>query len=438
MGDGGTAASAPEEDRYRALEDPPSAAPVGAAAVAAVAAAHPPATADLLPPPLAPPRLFHSLDLLGRDGGGDGGGDGDGGGADAGAGAGAADGDSLASSGGGSSRRSVGSFRSAAAADLPDLRALNRNFLRDLLLYVRQRPWQKKAVTAVFLLLAVLVYADLLWGDVSRRAIHWFLGWLPAHTSQAFLAFVAVFVLTTVVFVPPFLLTFGAGFVFAEVRGFGPGVLLALAACFVGSVLGAVLAFLRARYLTRDLVKLFSSRYPLLRAVDGGLKTNGFRVMLLLRLCSVIPFSALNYMCGVTGVHLGEFVLSLVGLLPSQLLIVAFGAVAAGRVRGDGDGDGDGGDGDFAWTRSDVFWASATAGWGVLAVVVTVYISRRELRKELRREEAEAEAGAARAGAGGIDDGYVRHDDVGRASGGGGGQGAGGGIEDEEWFWVWA
>lgn len=79
------------------------------------------------------------------------------------------------------------------------------------------------------------------------------------------------------------------------------GSIAALFSCFLGSVIGAMIAFLRARYLMRDLIYLFAKRYPLVRAADRALKRKGFRIMLLFRLCPLIPFNALNYCCGITG-----------------------------------------------------------------------------------------------------------------------------------------
>lgn len=52
----------------------------------------------------------------------------------------------------------------------------------------------------------------------------------------------------------------------------------------------------------RDLIKLFARRYPVVKATDRAIKHKGFRIYLLLRMCPVIPFNALNYIGGITGV----------------------------------------------------------------------------------------------------------------------------------------
>jgi uncharacterized membrane protein YdjX (TVP38/TMEM64 family) len=130
-------------------------------------------------------------------------------------------------------------------------------------------------------------------------------------------------------FIPPTLLVFGAGYAFTvALDSLWMGIIAATISCFLGSALGAVIAFLRARYMMRDLVYLFSKRYPLVRVADRCLKTNGFRIMVLLRMCPILPFNGLNYICGITGVSLHDFCTSLIGILPFYVYTVILGATA--------------------------------------------------------------------------------------------------------------
>jgi hypothetical protein len=76
----------------------------------------------------------------------------------------------------------------------------------------------------------------------------------------------------------------------------------------------------------RDLIYLFCRRYPIVKVADRALKRNGFRIMVLLRLCPFLPFNGLNYCCGITGVSLHDFTLSLIGILPFQLYTIMLGA----------------------------------------------------------------------------------------------------------------
>lgn len=131
---------------------------------------------------------------------------------------------------------------------------------------------------------------------------------------------------TPVVFIPPSILTLGSGVAFAKAFGFGPGILLASAASFFGACVGAVIAFFRARYLMRDLIKLFARRYPIVKATDRAMKEKGFRIYVLLRMCPIIPFNALNYIGGITGIKWTAYTFALIGILPWQIVLVFIGA----------------------------------------------------------------------------------------------------------------
>lgn len=182
-------------------------------------------------------------------------------------------------------------------------------------------------------------------------------------------------VFVSVIMIPPTLLVFGAGYAFSQAIGFGWGVLAAILSCSIGSCVGATLAFWRSRYMMRDLIYIFSKRYPLVRAADRALKRKGFHVMLLLRLCPLIPFNGLNYCCGITGVRLEDFCMSLIGILPFQIFTVFVGATA----------------GSFALRDKDKYNPSQEVGFVVLiasgvafGIIALVYIWKL-VKKELRK-----------------------------------------------------
>ena len=174
-------------------------------------------------------------------------------------------------------------------------------------------------------------------------------------------------------FFPLSLLTLGAGFVYSEAFGLATGVGLATAYCFLGSYLGAVLSFLRSRYMTRDLIRKFSRRYPIVRAIDNAFKTRGLRVLFLLRLSPVIPYSALNYIGGVTGATAEDFCLSLFGILPDTALTAFIGATAGSLLEGLKGG------GSERW----IIVGSLTFGIfvGVLGIAAIGIYARKELRE---------------------------------------------------------
>ncbi|KAI3460719.1 hypothetical protein Pfo_017382 [Paulownia fortunei] len=93
----------------------------------------------------------------------------------------------------------------------------------------------------------------------------------------------------------------------------------------------ASVAFLIARYFARDrILKLVEGNKKFL-AIDKAIGENGFRVVTLLRLSPLLPFSLGNYLYGLTSVKFVPYVLgSWLGMLPGTWAYVS--AVAFGRA----------------------------------------------------------------------------------------------------------
>jgi hypothetical protein len=67
-------------------------------------------------------------------------------------------------------------------------------------------------------------------------------------------------------------------------------------------------AFLIARYLARDRLLQFAKGNKKFLAIDKAIGDDGFRVVTLLRLSPLLPFSLGNYLYGLTSVKLGPYV----------------------------------------------------------------------------------------------------------------------------------
>jgi uncharacterized membrane protein YdjX (TVP38/TMEM64 family) len=104
---------------------------------------------------------------------------------------------------------------------------------------------------------------------------------------------------------------------------FGPAWAVLLAA--LGMSAGAVLSFLSARYLLRDvLLRVWGRR--LARLDDGLAREGAFLYLLSLRLVPVLPFFVVNLLLGLTGVRVGVFYLTtLIGMLPAMVVLAGVG-----------------------------------------------------------------------------------------------------------------
>ncbi|HYW51135.1 MAG TPA: TVP38/TMEM64 family protein [Gemmatimonadaceae bacterium] len=183
-------------------------------------------------------------------------------------------------------------------------------------------------------------------------------------------AFITGYAIACIAFVPASLLTLAAGALFGVVRG----TLFVLA----GATLGALGAFLIARYLARDWVATKVQRDPRFAAIDRAIAEQGRRVVFLLRLSPVFPFNVLNYALGLTQVRVADFLVASVGMIPGTLLYVYSGKLASVVV---------GAAGTASPPRGAAFYA--VLGLGLAATAAVTVLITRLARKALTEATAE-------------------------------------------------
>ncbi len=176
----------------------------------------------------------------------------------------------------------------------------------------------KLAKTILSLAIGCLLIGLVYWlGPLAKPYVLNFLAWVDSLGVWAPVAFVIGYALATVLFVPGSILTMSGGVLFGLAKGTG--------LVFLGSTLGATLAFLIARYLARKPIEsrlLDNERFQL---IDKAVGKQGFKIVFLLRLVPFFPFIWLNYGLGLTKVKLRDYVLASFGMLPGTFLYVYYG-----------------------------------------------------------------------------------------------------------------
>jgi uncharacterized membrane protein YdjX (TVP38/TMEM64 family) len=134
------------------------------------------------------------------------------------------------------------------------------------------------------------------------------------------LVYVLAYVFATLWLLPPGVLNMAAGVMFGPALG----AVLALAA----NVSSAMAAFLVSRSLARRWAAARIAKRPRLMAVDRAIEKGGLKVVLLLRMSPVSPFSILNYALGISRVRPRDYVVgSVLGTVPGTVLYVYFGSL---------------------------------------------------------------------------------------------------------------
>ena len=197
------------------------------------------------------------------------------------------------------------------------------------------------------------------------------LGWIGV------LAFMLLYSIATILFIPGSLLTLGGGAIY--------GVIWGSIYVFIAATCGAIAAFLIGRYLAQTWVQQRIENNATFRAIAQAVSQNSLKVVLLTRLSPIFPFSLLNYAYGVTQVSLTDYMLGSVGMIPGTVMYVYIGSLAGNLA--------------LLGTRpaltpeaQRIQWALQLLGF-VATVTVTLYITRIARQALAQSVHAEIDAG---------------------------------------------
>jgi len=228
------------------------------------------------------------------------------------------------------------------------------------------------------------VIIDSLGEQHVKRIITEFLNWVEENPGAGVGAFIGVYFVATVCFIPGSILTLGSGFVFANRFGLGLGLLFSTLSVLIGATLGSIAAFLIGRYLFRDCIRsTLYERYTIMQAVDNAMRSEGLKIMILLRLSPVVPYNVINYVLGVTSVTLRDYSLASVAFIPGTLLYTFLGASAGSLVESASSGSDD------TTVRIIVIVFSVVFGLG--SVIAITYYAKKELKKILEQNQVGVE-----------------------------------------------
>lgn len=183
----------------------------------------------------------------------------------------------------------------------------------------------KKFPWARILVLIVVIVAIVLAAPRLGAAIPAFQAKVQSLGVWGPVAFIVGYALAVVAFVPGSALTLAAGAIF----GLTHGVLYV----FIAAVLGSSLAFLVARYGARRAIEKKLEGNQRFAAIDKAIGSDGRKIVFLLRLSPVFPFSLLNYALGLTKVRFLDYLIASVGMLPGTILYVYSGSIGGNAAQ---------------------------------------------------------------------------------------------------------
>ena len=212
-------------------------------------------------------------------------------------------------------------------------------------------PWSRIALAGAAIVAAIVL------GRTAGAYLGDFTVWVESLGVWGPAVFIVGYAVAVIAFVPGSVLTLAAGAIF----GLGAGT----AYVFVAATLGATGAFLVARTFARTAIERRLANNPSFAAIDRAVAQQGRRIVFLLRLSPVFPFTLLNYALGLTNVRLADYVLASFGMLPGTLLYVYSGSVVGDAAVQAGSGGG----------ADAASWSIRIVGLAATAVV-TILVTR--------------------------------------------------------------
>jgi uncharacterized membrane protein YdjX (TVP38/TMEM64 family) len=179
--------------------------------------------------------------------------------------------------------------------------------------------WLKVLFLVITVILLEIAFQKLNINISIRGTTEYILLWIKNLGVIGVIAFIVIFNLATVLFIPGSLLTLGGGALYGVVWG--------SIYVFIAATLGAIFAFLIGRYFAREWISEKLRHNSTFRVIDAAVAIAGFKIVLLTRLSPIFPFNMLNYAFGVTRVTLRDYVLGSVGMIPATIMYVYLGSL---------------------------------------------------------------------------------------------------------------
>ncbi len=149
--------------------------------------------------------------------------------------------------------------------------------------------------------------------------------WIQQAGTAAPLLFMAIYAIGTVLFLPGSVLTLAGGVLFGPVLGTFYNL--------TGATIGAMLAFLLARYLASDWVEQKTGGR--LKRLKEGVEKEGWHFVAFVRLVPLFPFNLLNYALGLTRIRLSHYLIATyICMLPGAAAYTYLGYAGREAVAG--------------------------------------------------------------------------------------------------------
>jgi len=184
------------------------------------------------------------------------------------------------------------------------------------MLYIMKNKSTTKIISAIALGTAI---AYTLWQYPIGRYLPILIDWILNQGLIGYIVYISVFAIGTAMFFPGSIFVMGAGYIW--------GIAVGSIVASISLTLSAAIAFIFGRYIARDWIANKVSQSQKLGKLDVGVANSGFKIIFLIRLSPIFPFTLFNYAYGSTGVKFRNYILGTwLGMIPGTVMYVYFGS----------------------------------------------------------------------------------------------------------------
>jgi uncharacterized membrane protein YdjX (TVP38/TMEM64 family) len=138
--------------------------------------------------------------------------------------------------------------------------------------------------------------------------------------------YTAIYTVMVIIFIPTTFLTYGGALCFTKTVGPLYAFFITTFLVVLSNQLGGIVCFVLGRFFMRRWIRRkLTRKVKLFRAIDMGLKHNGFKLVFLMRMTPIMPYNVMNYMMGVTSLKMSDFNYGCLGMIPLTAINVYIG-----------------------------------------------------------------------------------------------------------------
>jgi uncharacterized membrane protein YdjX (TVP38/TMEM64 family) len=190
--------------------------------------------------------------------------------------------------------------------------------------WAAMEPKRKRSIllaSLVVLLVAAGAFALYTSWPAYEDAAQRFLAWVEAQGAWAPVVFTAAVATAVVIVLPGVAFSLAAGFLFGWFAG--------VACMWIGTVGGAMIAFLLGSTVLGQRFMRYAEKHTRFDVVNKALRHKGWKIIALTRVVPFFPFKLSNYVFGAAGFSFRDFFIgSAIGTLPIMSFNVYIGSVA--------------------------------------------------------------------------------------------------------------